>query len=124
MFECVWAPIWYAIVVATSAVVLVLAGCSGPLVERTVAGTPVPESSTSSGDEAQAGAKVPVAVGQEARAAAFGVMRLVDPCALHAPKEAARVSGVDRGRDHAGAHVERVQAGVDQSGWRSATVDA
>lgn len=91
MFDSLWWPIWYAVLVAVSAVALVLAGCSSGPFERKVAGTPVPASTTSA--QGTAGSE-PVVPGQEGRAAAFQVMRLVDPCALHSPAEAARVSGL------------------------------
>ncbi len=96
MFEALWTPVWVAILAVATAVAL-LTGCSsGPFV-RTVDGVAVPEPAAATAVDDQVAPKapkVPVLEGQEDKPAAFQVMRLIDPCALHSPEGAVRISGL------------------------------
>jgi hypothetical protein len=94
MFEALWTPIWVAIV-AVIAALAVLTGCSSCPFVHEVEGTAVPEPTrTATTDDRVPPPEVPVLEGQEDKPAAFQVMRLIDPCALHSPEGAERISGL------------------------------
>jgi hypothetical protein len=84
--------------IAAAGLLLTLAGCA-----TTVAGTPVAEQGAHAANSGAAAASTSGAApktgtksspGQDAEAAAHAVMRKVDPCALHSPEAAAKVTGM------------------------------